>query len=227
MIERHVLLLLVCSLQCKYLFLLPLGGDEHVQGGVLLYALCPGCIRLAHVPDEEAWLWAVPPRQLLPVSTQTRTHTFISIWFLCLWSLFSADQISHASQLPSGNPPRQYHSSWIHSLTQAVLNLSHPHTQISCTGMLIISLLSVLLLLLFCSVLFICSLLNDLTRSVIFLPSCTSLSGSRLSQSVTVEEDNCCGCNVLAIRRHFLDRDLKQVHIVYTSCHDAVSNSPS
>uniref|UniRef100_A0A672JK53 sn-1-specific diacylglycerol lipase n=1 Tax=Salarias fasciatus TaxID=181472 RepID=A0A672JK53_SALFA len=52
---------------------------------------------------------------------------------------------------------------------------------------------------------------------------CTSVSGSRLSQSVTVEEDNCCGCNVLAIRRHFLDRDLKQVHIVYTSCHDAVT----
>ncbi|XP_037548641.1 diacylglycerol lipase-alpha [Nematolebias whitei] len=51
---------------------------------------------------------------------------------------------------------------------------------------------------------------------------CTSVSGSRLSQSVTVEEDNCCGCNILAIRRHFLDRDLKQVHIVYTSCHDAV-----
>lgn len=53
------------------------------------------------------------------------------------------------------------------------------------------------------------------------------MSGSRLSQSVTVEEDNCCGCNVLAIRRHFLDRDLKQVHIVYTSCHDAVSNVTS
>ncbi|XP_042365035.1 diacylglycerol lipase-alpha isoform X2 [Plectropomus leopardus] len=55
---------------------------------------------------------------------------------------------------------------------------------------------------------------------------CTSMSGSRLSQSVTVEEDNCCGCNVLAIRRHFLDRDLKQVHIVYTSCHDAVYETP-
>lgn len=52
--------------------------------------------------------------------------------------------------------------------------------------------------------------------------SCTSGSRSRLSQSVTVEEDNCCGCNVLAIRRQFLDRDLKQVQIVYTSCHDAV-----
>ncbi|KAG7276665.1 hypothetical protein CRUP_032014 [Coryphaenoides rupestris] len=52
------------------------------------------------------------------------------------------------------------------------------------------------------------------------------VSGSRLSQSVTVEEDNCCGCNVLAIRRHFLDRDLKQVHIVYTSCHDAVYETP-
>lgn len=54
------------------------------------------------------------------------------------------------------------------------------------------------------------------------LVSCTSGSRSRLSQSVTVEEDNCCGCNVLAIRRQFLDRDLKQVQIVYTSCHDAV-----
>ncbi|XP_031701923.1 sn1-specific diacylglycerol lipase alpha isoform X1 [Anarrhichthys ocellatus] len=55
---------------------------------------------------------------------------------------------------------------------------------------------------------------------------CTSGSGSRLSQAVTVEEDNCCGCNVLAIRRHFLDRDLKQVQIVYTSCHDAVYETP-
>ncbi|KAI1890097.1 hypothetical protein AGOR_G00169710 [Albula goreensis] len=57
-------------------------------------------------------------------------------------------------------------------------------------------------------------------------PSCVSVSGSRLSQSVTVEEDNCCGCNVLAIRRNFLDHDLKQVHIVYTSCHDAVYETP-
>uniref|UniRef100_A0A8C9TAG9 Diacylglycerol lipase-alpha n=1 Tax=Scleropages formosus TaxID=113540 RepID=A0A8C9TAG9_SCLFO len=56
--------------------------------------------------------------------------------------------------------------------------------------------------------------------------SCVPVSGSRLSQSVTVEEDNCCGCNLLAIRRHFLDQDLKQVHIVYTSCHDAVYETP-
>uniref|UniRef100_A0A672PBW9 Diacylglycerol lipase-alpha n=1 Tax=Sinocyclocheilus grahami TaxID=75366 RepID=A0A672PBW9_SINGR len=49
---------------------------------------------------------------------------------------------------------------------------------------------------------------------------------SRLSQSITVEEDNCCGCNVLAIRRQFLDRDLKEVQIVYTSCHDAVYETP-
>nr|XP_009301226.2 sn1-specific diacylglycerol lipase alpha isoform X2 [Danio rerio] len=54
----------------------------------------------------------------------------------------------------------------------------------------------------------------------------TSVSSSRLSQSVTVEEDNCCGCNVLAIRRQFLDRDLKEVQIVYTSCHDAVYETP-
>ncbi|XP_026853737.1 sn1-specific diacylglycerol lipase alpha [Electrophorus electricus] len=56
--------------------------------------------------------------------------------------------------------------------------------------------------------------------------SCPSASGSRLSHSVTVEEDNCCGCNVLAIRRQFLDRDLRQVQIVYTSCHDAVYETP-
>ncbi|XP_026071949.1 sn1-specific diacylglycerol lipase alpha isoform X2 [Carassius auratus] len=54
----------------------------------------------------------------------------------------------------------------------------------------------------------------------------SSVSGSRLSQSITVEEDNCCGCNVLAIRRQFLDRDLKEVQIVYTSCHDAVYETP-
>ncbi|KAI9528543.1 hypothetical protein NQZ68_020369 [Dissostichus eleginoides] len=55
---------------------------------------------------------------------------------------------------------------------------------------------------------------------------CMSVSSSRMTQAVTVEEDNCCGCNVLAIRRHFLDRDLKQVQIVYTSCHDAVYETP-
>ncbi|XP_042615431.1 diacylglycerol lipase-alpha-like isoform X2 [Cyprinus carpio] len=54
----------------------------------------------------------------------------------------------------------------------------------------------------------------------------TSVSGSRLSQSITIEEDNCCGCNVLAIRRQFLDRDLKEVQIVYTSFHDAVYETP-
>ncbi|XP_061078415.1 diacylglycerol lipase-alpha-like isoform X2 [Conger conger] len=55
---------------------------------------------------------------------------------------------------------------------------------------------------------------------------CVSVSGSQLSQMVTVEEDNCCGCNLLAIRRHFLDQDLKQVHIIYTSCHDDVYETP-
>ncbi|KAI5607806.1 sn1-specific diacylglycerol lipase alpha isoform X1, partial [Silurus asotus] len=64
----------------------------------------------------------------------------------------------------------------------------------------------------------VCRLLSSCT--------CTSGSRSRLSQSITVEEDNCCGCNVLAIRRQFLDRDLKQVQIVYTSCHDAVYETP-
>ncbi|XP_048118549.1 diacylglycerol lipase-alpha isoform X1 [Alosa alosa] len=56
--------------------------------------------------------------------------------------------------------------------------------------------------------------------------SCTSGSASRLTHAVTVEEDNCCGCNVLAVRRQFLDQDLKQVQIVYMSCHDAVYETP-
>lgn len=102
-------------------------------------------------------------------------------------------------------------------------------------ALLIISLLSYMLLLHFCYVHLICSPMNNLNTNLfsffpphgimLFLPSSSSVSGSRLSQSVTVEEDNCCGCNVLAIRRQFLDQDLKQVHIVYTSCHDAVSIS--
>lgn len=53
------------------------GRDEYVQRCVLLHALCPGCIWMAHVPNEEACLWAVPPRQLLPVSTQTHTRTVL------------------------------------------------------------------------------------------------------------------------------------------------------
>lgn len=39
---------------------------------------------------------------------------------------------------------------------------------------------------------------------------------------MTIEEDNCCGCNAIAIRRHFLDENMTAVDIVYTSCHDAV-----
>uniref|UniRef100_A0A8C7F0T5 Diacylglycerol lipase-alpha n=1 Tax=Oncorhynchus kisutch TaxID=8019 RepID=A0A8C7F0T5_ONCKI len=57
----------------------------------------------------------------------------------------------------------------------------------------------------------------------IFNIVCVSL---RRRWALTVEEDNCCGCNVLAIRRHFLDRELKQVHVVYTSWHDAVYETP-
>uniref|UniRef100_A0A8C1ES35 Diacylglycerol lipase-alpha n=1 Tax=Cyprinus carpio carpio TaxID=630221 RepID=A0A8C1ES35_CYPCA len=56
--------------------------------------------------------------------------------------------------------------------------------------------------------------------------TCSVCVCSRLSQSITIEEDNCCGCNVLAIRRQFLDRDLKEVQIVYTSFHDAVYETP-
>uniref|UniRef100_A0A671KK84 Diacylglycerol lipase-alpha n=1 Tax=Sinocyclocheilus anshuiensis TaxID=1608454 RepID=A0A671KK84_9TELE len=65
-----------------------------------------------------------------------------------------------------------------------------------------------------------------LCRLVSTCSTCKNCVCSRLSQSITVEEDNCCGCNVLAIRRQFLDRDLKEVQIVYTSCHDAVYETP-
>uniref|UniRef100_A0A8C4RVD2 Diacylglycerol lipase-alpha n=2 Tax=Erpetoichthys calabaricus TaxID=27687 RepID=A0A8C4RVD2_ERPCA len=56
--------------------------------------------------------------------------------------------------------------------------------------------------------------------------SCLSLSRPRFTPGVTVEEDNCCGCNVIAIKRYFLDENLPGVDIVYTSCHDAVYETP-
>lgn len=51
---------------------------------------------------------------------------------------------------------------------------------------------------------------------------CLCPSRPRYAPSVTIEEDNCCGCNAIAIRRHFLDENMTSVDIVYTSCHDAV-----
>lgn len=62
------------------------------------------------------------------------------------------------------------------------------------------------------------------------LPSCRCCclcpSRPRYAPGVTIEEDNCCGCNAIAIRRHFLDENMTSVDIVYTSCHDAVRTSP-
>ncbi|OXB71148.1 UNVERIFIED_CONTAM: hypothetical protein H355_014044 [Colinus virginianus] len=59
-------------------------------------------------------------------------------------------------------------------------------------------------------------------------PRCCCLCPSRprYAPSVTIEEDNCCGCNAIAIRRHFLDENMTSVDIVYTSCHDAVYETP-
>lgn len=74
--ECVIVIYRVFLMQACVCFTLP-GRDEHVQGCVLLYALCPGCIWLANVPDEKAGLWAVPPCQLLPVSTQTYTRTVL------------------------------------------------------------------------------------------------------------------------------------------------------
>ncbi|KFV07896.1 Sn1-specific diacylglycerol lipase alpha, partial [Tauraco erythrolophus] len=55
---------------------------------------------------------------------------------------------------------------------------------------------------------------------------CLCPSRPRYVPSVTIEEDNCCGCNAIAIRRHFLDENMTSVDIVYTSCHDAVYETP-
>lgn len=51
---------------------------------------------------------------------------------------------------------------------------------------------------------------------------CLCPTRPRFAPGVTIEEDNCCGCNAIAIRRHFLDENMTAVDIVYTSCHDAV-----
>ncbi|KAM6115418.1 diacylglycerol lipase-alpha [Pterocles gutturalis] len=55
---------------------------------------------------------------------------------------------------------------------------------------------------------------------------CFCPSRPRYAPGVTIEEDNCCGCNAIAIRRHFLDENMTSVDIVYTSCHDAVYETP-
>ncbi|NXG08491.1 DGLA lipase, partial [Sakesphorus luctuosus] len=55
---------------------------------------------------------------------------------------------------------------------------------------------------------------------------CLCPARPRYAPGVTIEEDNCCGCNALAIRRHFLDENMTSVDIVYTSCHDAVYETP-
>lgn len=62
-------------------------------------------------------------------------------------------------------------------------------------------------------------------KAIFFFCRCCCLCPSRprYAPSVTIEEDNCCGCNAIAIRRHFLDENMTSVDIVYTSCHDAVS----
>ncbi|XP_015425296.1 PREDICTED: sn1-specific diacylglycerol lipase alpha [Myotis davidii] len=40
-------------------------------------------------------------------------------------------------------------------------------------------------------------------------------SRPRFAPGVTIEEDNCCGCNAIAIRRHFLDENLTAVDIAH------------
>ncbi|NWI92236.1 DGLA lipase, partial [Pitta sordida] len=68
-----------------------------------------------------------------------------------------------------------------------------------------------------------------LSLKAVFSPSrccCLCPARPRYAPGVTIEEDNCCGCNAIAIRRHFLDENMTSVDIVYTSCHDAVYETP-
>lgn len=173
---------------------------------MLLHALCPGCVWLAHVPDEKTCLRAVPSCQLLPVSCHS--HFLFSqlaapaSFQPCQCISFHTSGHSLSANLPRPNAITELFV----QMRLHVWSLHFPN-HIYCLNELIFPPVSS------CHHLSPCS--------------CTSMSGSRMSQSVTVEEDNCCGCNVLAIRRHFLDRDLKQVQIVYTSCHDAVSSLTS
>uniref|UniRef100_A0A8C4QDZ7 Diacylglycerol lipase-alpha n=1 Tax=Eptatretus burgeri TaxID=7764 RepID=A0A8C4QDZ7_EPTBU len=55
------------------------------------------------------------------------------------------------------------------------------------------------------------------------LPCCRK---HRYAPTVTLEEDNSCSCHSAAIRRHFADRGLSSIDIVFASFHDAVYETP-
>uniref|UniRef100_UPI00358E918F diacylglycerol lipase-alpha-like isoform X1 n=2 Tax=Myxine glutinosa TaxID=7769 RepID=UPI00358E918F len=55
------------------------------------------------------------------------------------------------------------------------------------------------------------------------LPCCRK---HRYAPTVTLEEDNSCSCHSAAIRRHFADRGLGSIDIVFASFHDAVYETP-
>lgn len=69
--------------------------DAAIQRGVLLHAVCPGCLWLAHIPDEEAHMWTLSPGQILLVSGRPAYRSafspslFLSIfpWFRILSSV--------------------------------------------------------------------------------------------------------------------------------------------
>lgn len=52
--------------------------DAAVQRGVLLHAVCSGCLWLAHIPDEEAHMWTLSPGQILLVSDHPIYHSAFS-----------------------------------------------------------------------------------------------------------------------------------------------------
>lgn len=69
--------------------------DAAIQRGVLLHAVCPGCLWLAHIPDEEAHMWTLSPGQILLVSGRPAYRSafspslFLSVfpWFRILSSI--------------------------------------------------------------------------------------------------------------------------------------------
>lgn len=88
------------------------GWDEQLQGCVLLHALCPGCIRMAHVPNEKTCLWALSSCQLLPVSRRAQVQFWFTWLSVCVPWTFSMHEI--VTHLPSANPLRVYRLNCTH-----------------------------------------------------------------------------------------------------------------
>lgn len=114
--------------------------DAAVQRGLLLHAVCPGCLWLAHIPDEEAHLWTLPPGQILLVSGHLPSHsTFPSalMFFLGLGTLSFTSLLSIA---PLSLPLFPSHPSLSFLLIPFFRSLSNSATSYSNVFLLTLSL---------------------------------------------------------------------------------------